>query len=130
MEIMDHKAKRNMAIMAWIPNIAFALCLVYYLYALSPLMATKDMEDHIAVATLTAQHYDTMFIMLATSAVLAAITLIYFIVHLARTKLLNSPSKVMWVVILAALVPVSFLLFYYLVVKGEPKYLDTYPDIA
>ncbi len=130
MEVMDHKAKRNMAILSWIPNIAFFICLVYYLYTLRPLMASRDMEDHIGISTLMAQHYDTLFIMLAISAVIAAGTLIYLIVHLARTKLLPTGSKVVWVIILAALVPVSFLLFYYLVVKKEPQYLDTYPDIA
>ena len=130
MEIMDHKAKRNMAILSWIPNIAFFICLIYYLYALRPLIAAADMEDHIAVATITAQYYDTMFVMLAISAVLSAITLIYLIVHLARTMLIPTGTKVAWVVLLSALVPVSFLLFYYLVVKKEPKYLATYPDIA
>lgn len=130
MEVMDHKAKRNMALLCWVPNIAFFICLLYYLYTLRPLMAAKDMEDHIAVSTITAQNYDTLFIMLAISAVIAAVSLIYLIVHLARTKLIPTGTKVVWVVVLAALVPVSFLIFYYLIIRNEPKYLDTYPDIA
>jgi hypothetical protein len=96
MEIMDHKAKRNMAILSWLPGIAFFISLVYYLYTLRPLIVAQDMGDHIGITTLTAQHYDTLFIMLSISAVIAAITLIYFIVHLARTKLIPKGTKVAW----------------------------------
>lgn len=130
METMDKKAKNIFAIRNWIPNIAFASTLVFYLFKLKPLIQSKDLENNLAVAGITSQHYTTLFIMLAISAVCAAIALIYNIIHLTRLKDMHSGTKIIWVVVLAALIPISLLLFHYTVINREPKYVDTYPDIA
>lgn len=126
---MDDKAKRNIGILCFLPTVAFLACTLYYLFVLSPLIADRQLEDHVAIATYTLKNYDTLFVMLAISAVLSAIVLIYCIVHLTRLKNINGPTKMLWIVVLAALVPISFILFWYLHIRHEPKRMEVHPDI-
>lgn len=119
-----------MGILCFLPAVAFFICLLYYILILSPLIAHRQLEDHTAIATYTLRNYDTLFVMLAISAVLSAIVLIYCLVHLTRLKHLNGATKTLWVVVLAALVPVSFILFWALHIRHEPGEMEVYSDIT
>ncbi len=127
---MDQKAKRKFAWLCYLPNVAFLICGIYYLIAIWPLVRDQQLNDHIALATITARHYDILFVMMAISAIMGAVSLIYCLVHLARIKGMNGASKLMWIVVLCAFMPVSLLLFYYMELRREPRYMETYPDIA
>jgi len=128
--IMDAKAKRNMGLLCFFPAVAFLICLLYYLFILSPLITNRQLEDHTAIAAYTSRNYDTLFIMLAISAIISAVVLIYCLVHLTRLKNVNAPTKVVWILVLSALVPVSFILFWLLHVRNEPQVMDVYSDIT
>jgi membrane protein DedA with SNARE-associated domain len=127
---MDHTAKRNMCVLAWMPAIAWGIVLIYYLFTLGPVISAAQTEDHKALVTLTADHYNTLFLMGAIAAVISAFVLIYFVVHIARVRTLNGATKMMWILILAALMPISLLLFYYLEIRNERRNLPVHPDIA
>lgn len=130
MEKMDHKAKRRFGLLCLIPNLCFLIVALYYLYILWPVIRVEGLTNHLALSTITAAQYDTLFWMMAVSAVISAIVLIYCIVHVTKVKHLLSGTKILWIILLSALIPVSFLLFYFLEVRREPKYLETYADIA
>lgn len=126
--VFDEKEKKKIGIISLIPNIAFFICLLYYLFQVIP-VASSDVLPPASVVATTAAHYDTLFWMLAISAVIAAGVLIYELVMLTRLKNMNGAEKLVWVLILATFVPVSFLAFWYFVIKKEPKYVGMYPDI-
>jgi hypothetical protein len=130
MEIMDRKAKRKYAIINFLPIVAFLIAGVYYLFLLSPLMRDKNLEDHFTVNTITANNWDTLLIMMSIGGILTLVALLYDLVHLGRIKNMNGASKAVWVAVLALLAPISFILFYFLEIRHEPKHLETYPDIA
>ena len=127
---MDKKAKTKYGVLCFVPGFSFLVTLVYYLYTLSPIMSKRAMYVHYAITTTTAHNYNTLFIMLAISAVLSAITMLYCIIHLARMVHMPAGMKARWIVLLAALVPVSFVIFYFFEIRKEPKYVETYPNMA
>lgn len=126
--VFDEKEKRKLAIMAYMPGVLFLITLIVYIIMMVPAMQRHDI-NYLAVA-ITRANYSVLFAMLAVSAIVSACVLIYFLVILARIRNLNATTKVLWVVILAALVPLSFLLFYNFVIKKEPRYVGIFPDIA
>lgn len=126
--IVDEKEKRKMGIICFLPSFLFFICLVYYLILLFPL--TQGYHPIYSAERITVLHYNTLFIMLATAACVAASVLIYCIVHLVKIKMLNTQQKMLWLLVLVTFVPVSFILFWFLQVKKEPKYMPVYPDIA
>ncbi|XZF15859.1 hypothetical protein ACTHGU_06960 [Chitinophagaceae bacterium MMS25-I14] len=128
--VMDRKAKNNMGIVCSLPAISFFICLVYYLVALGPLISSKLLQNHDAVASITAQHYDTLFIMLAVSGIISTAVLIFCLIHLTRLKNMNGATKTVWVLVLATMVPVSCVLFWLLEIRNEPEYMDVYSDIT
>ncbi len=130
MEKMDSKAKRRFGIFCLIPNLCFLFVALYYLYILWPLIEIRSLDNHLAISSITAAQYDNLFGMMSVSAVISALVLIYCIVHVTRIKHMLSGTKILWIILLSALVPISFLLFYFLEVRREPKYLETYADIA
>lgn len=128
--IMDARAKTNYGIVALLPNLAWGITLVFYLIRMSPIFPPKAMPDGIALSTVTAQNYDTLLIFGIISAIISAICLIIYIVHIARLKNINSATKAMWVLVLAAIMPLGFLIFWYLHVKNESVHTPIHPDIA
>ena len=128
--IMDDKTKRNMGILSLLPLLSWFIVLVYYLLTLSPVMAQKRREAHEALVTLTSNNYDTLFMLGAISAVISAIVLVYFVIHIARIKAMNGATKIMWILILSAIVPLGFPLFWYLEIRNERKHMPIHPDIA
>ncbi|MGN6567707.1 MAG: hypothetical protein ACTHJ0_07130 [Flavipsychrobacter sp.] len=128
--IMDAKAKRNYGILALLPNIAWGITLVYYLVRMSPIFPAKAMPDAISMNTVTAHNYDTLLVFGICSAIISAISLIIYIVHIAKLKTINSATKAMWVLVLAAIMPFGFLIFWYLHIKNEAVHTPIHPDMA
>ncbi len=127
--IMNDGLKQKMGILSFIPLLAFTLCFIYYLFAIKPVIAANDAGDHIGLTTQTSLHYNTIFILLAISGIIAATVLIYFIVHLARVKQISSAKKVQWIIFLTAFVPIALPIFWYYEISKEPARLVVYPNI-
>lgn len=126
--VFDEKEKKKLAVMAFLPGVCFLITLIVYIIMMVP--AIKAHETNFLAVGITSANYSILFAMLAISAVVSASVLIYFLVILARIKNLNATTKCLWVVILAALVPLSFLLFYNFVIKNEPRYVGIHTNIA
>jgi hypothetical protein len=124
--IMDEKTKKNMGILSFLPIISFAGCLVYYLIILMPVLSAGGFNDHLALNMHTITHYSTMFILLAVSGVIGAIVFIYFLVHIARIKNMNSATKLEWILFMSVMVPIALPLFWYFEIRQEPIILEVY----
>ncbi|MCW3123437.1 MAG: hypothetical protein JWQ38_2929 [Flavipsychrobacter sp.] len=125
--IFDDKAKARIGFICFIPIIAFLLCLAYYIFLLLPLSGPHEPG---AVVGITNANYDTLFMMLASAAVITAPIFIYCIVLIARFKTMNAADKLMWIVFLSVIAPIASGLFYMFVIRKAPRYMPTYPDIA
>ncbi len=126
--VFDDNAKRKIGMICFAPIVAFGITLLYYIFLLMP-MANGHIQPG-QVVDITNRNYDTIFLMLAVSAIIATYVLIYCIVLIAKVRNMTSQNKLMWIVILCIFVPITTILFWALVVKKEPKYVSTYPDIA
>ena len=125
--IVDERLKRRMGIICFLPAACFFISLVTYLLLLLPLtQGHPQPESEIAI---TSRHYNTLFLLLAISATVSAAVLLYCIVYLVRLKRLNTPTKMIWVLLLL-IVPVSFILFWNFVIKREPAREALYPNIG
>ena len=124
--IMDDRTKKNMGILSFLPIISFAISFVYYLVILMPVLGRNEFNDHIALNMHTIMHYSTMFTLLAISGIIGAIVFIYFLVHIARIKNMNSATKLEWILFMSVLVPVALPLFWYFEIRQEPITLEVY----
>lgn len=117
-----------MGIICFIPVICFLIFGVYYFM----LILSGSGGDHLpsSVVGITSDNYNTLFLMLAVSALITAPVFIYCIVVLARLKTLNAAHKVMWIIFLSVLAPIASALFWLLVVKDIRRYTPVHPDIA
>jgi hypothetical protein len=120
--VIDEKVKRRIGILCVIPALSFFISLVYYLVLLLPL--THGHPPPKSFANITFNNYTTLFTMLAISSVISAGVLIYCIVHLVRREDINNPTKMSWILVLVIFVPESFILFWYFIVKKEPKIME------
>ena len=125
--IFDDKVKARIGFICFIPIVAFLFCLGYYIILLLPLSHPHEPG---AVVGITSQNYDVMLIMLASAAVITAPIFIYCIVLIARFRHMNAADKLVWIVFLSVLAPIASALFWLFVIKRQPRYVPTYPDIA
>lgn len=68
--------------------------------------------------------------MYGIAVVLTLAVLLYFIIHIARIKTISAGNKILWIVVLAAFMPLSFPIFWYLQIKTEPEMVDTKEDMS
>lgn len=126
--VFDESAKKKIGWICFAPAIAFLICFVYYVILLLPL--TSGHVQPSQVVDITSRNYETLFAMLAISAIIATAVLIYCIVLVARVRNMHAQAKLMWILILCTFVPITTILFWSFVIRREPKYVSTYPDIA
>lgn len=125
--IFDHKTKTRLGVMCFTPVACFFICFVYYLLLIVPLPAARMAAADVGVLS---AHYDTLFIMLAASAIITAPIFIYCLVILARLRSLNSAQKLEWIIFLSVLAPIASMFFWVFLIRGVSKYQPIYPDIA
>lgn len=125
---MDEKRKRGIGILCSVPAFSFFITLVYYLVILSPLLHGHPQPA--SAVGITSAHYTILFIMLAASSVISACVLIFCVVHVARLQSLNTAKKMIWILMLVITVPMSFLLFWYFLIRHEPEWTAINKDIA
>ena len=126
--LFDDKAKTRLGIICFVPFICFFLCFIYYLMLIMPLTSGHPAPG--SIANITSQNYDTLFFMLAGSAIITAPVFIYCIVILARIKTMHAAIKLQWIVFLSILAPIASALFWIFYIRGARKYVPIHPDIA
>lgn len=128
-EKMDKAAKRNMGIISFLPLAAHVAWLLHFIYIVSIYQGdTTIFADRVAAALADNFQMTTVFFTLCF--VFTAIVLIYFVVHLAKTKLMNAGQKLGWIVFMTFFAPVAFPIFWYSEIRNEPERLPVHPDIA
>ncbi len=126
--ILDDKAKMRLGLICFLPVVCFGLCLLYFLMLVLPL--TQGHPQASSVVAITSHNYDTLFVMLASSAIITTPVFIYCLVLLARMKTLNSGKKLMWFVFLCVMAPIASVLFWIFHIMDSEKYVPIHPDIA
>ena len=126
--ILDEKAKNKIGMLCFVPIIAFAISLLFYMFLLLPLFSGNH-EPGAAVG-ITSRNYDLLFFMLASAAIITAPIFIYCLVLLASFKNMNAGDKLVWIVFLSVMAPVASALFWLFIIRKSPRYVPTYPDIA
>ncbi len=126
--VLDAKTKRWMGLICFIPVMCFTLSFIYYLSLILPV--TGSNHPPYSLETVTSQNYDTLFLMLAASAIITAPVFIYCLVILARMKHMNSAIKLEWLIFLSVLAPIASAIFWLFIIKDAPKYVGIHPDIA
>lgn len=126
--VFDDREKRRVGIICFIPIICFMVCFVYYLALIIPLAYTPHAAG--SIVGITSRNYTTLFLMLATSAIVTAPIFIYCLVLLVRMKHINGAHKIMWIVFLSTLAPIASALFWTFLVRKLPTYVSAHPDIA
>lgn len=126
--VFDDRTKTRMGIICFIPFLCFFLCFVYYLMLILPLTSGHPAPG--MILNITSKNYDTLFVMLATSATITAPVFIYCLVILARIKTMNSAQKLEWIIFLSILAPIASALFWVFYIKDAKKQVPIHPDIA
>jgi hypothetical protein len=126
--VFDDREKRRTGIICFIPAICFFVCFIYYLILILPL--AQGHHEPGSIVGITNSNYTTLFLMLASSAIITAPIFIYCLVLLARMKHLNSAHKLMWIIFLSTLAPIASALFWIFLLRKLPTYVGIHPDIA
>jgi hypothetical protein len=126
--IFDDKAKMRLGLICFTPVLCFFICFVFYLILILPL--TQGHHVPASDVGILSQNYDILFIMLAISAIITAPIFIYCLVILTRFKHLNAAVKLQWIIFLSVLAPIASAFFWMIHIKGLPKKVNVYPDIA
>jgi len=128
MMVFDDRAKRRMGFICFLPVVCFALCFVYYLTLSIPLTYGHPQPN--SFVGVINRHYDFLFFILAASAIITAPVFLYCIVILARLKHMNAATKIIWIILLTIIAPISSALFWLLIIKDARKYTPIHPNIA
>jgi hypothetical protein len=128
-EIMDAGQKRRMGLYSFLPLLAFGVAGAYHMLIFKDEVASRDMEDHIALATETARHFTPLAMFYGTATVITLAVLLYFIIHLLRIKHMASGAKLFWAVMLTMFIPFSFPVFWYTMIRKEPKRLEVHRSL-
>src|SRR5580658_7203532 len=103
--VFDDKTKKRLGIICFTPVLCFFICFLYYFILILPL--THGYVQPNSWVGVLHNHYDTLFIMLATSAIITAPIFIYCLVLLARFKHLHAAVKLQWIIFLSILAPIA-----------------------
>ena len=125
--ILDDKAKMRLGMICFLPVVCFGVCLIYFLMLVLPL--TQGHTEPGAVVAITSHNYNTLFIMLASSAIITTPVFIYCLVLLTRMKTLNAPQKLMWFIFLCVMAPIASAFFWLFHIRDSEKYVPIHADI-
>jgi len=127
---MDDTAKRNWAIISFIPFLAWSVWCAYIMIITRPLIISQSYQDHEKIVTTVSQHFTMVTALVGIASLVMAVMLFINVIHLARLKNLNAGSKAGWIVFMIAFGAVAFPIFWYLQIRTEPKREEFYPSIA
>lgn len=122
-EIMNNRAKNTMGVLSFLPLLAYVGWLIQFVYL-------HMTYPNVQTSAILSENYDSTLLFFTLCFILTSSVLVYFVVHLARTKLMNSGSKLGWIIFMTFMAPIAFIAFWYTEVRNEPERLPIYPDIA
>ncbi len=120
----DDRRKTRLGFLCFTPILCFLACFVYYI-----ILVSSRANIPAADVGVLSQNYDTLFIMLASSAIITAPIFIYCLVLLTRMKTLNGATKLEWIIFLSVMAPVASAFFWLFLIKGAPRFIPSHPSI-
>lgn len=127
---MINTTKKYGKVLSFLPLVAFTGWTIYFLYINRVQLHNETFQDHEGVVTTMLAHYDSLLLFLVIAVVLSATVLLYFVLHLARLRSMNSGTKITWIVFMVLFGAFAFPVFWYQELRKEPNEIDVYPDIA
>lgn len=127
-EIMNSRAKNVMGMLSFLPALAYIAWAIHFFSIAGQYYDEPIKADRISAA-LTNNFQSTLLFFTLCFVVTSAV-LVYFVVHIARTKMMNAGTKLGWIIFMTFAAPVAFPFFWYVEVRNEPERLPVHPDIA
>jgi hypothetical protein len=127
-EIMNSRAKNIMGILSFLPILAYIAWAIHFFSIAGQYYDEPIKADRISAAL--ANNFQSTLLFFTLCFVITSAVLVYFIVHIARSKMMNSSSKLGWIIFMTFGAPVAFPVFWYVEVRNEPERLPIHPDIA
>jgi hypothetical protein len=122
-EIMNSRVKNTMGVISFLPILAYIGWLIQFIYL-------HNIYPDVQTSTILYENYSSTLLFFTLCFILTSSVLVYFVVHLARTKLMNPGSKLVWIIFMTFMAPIAFIAFWYTEIRNEPERLPIYPDIA
>jgi hypothetical protein len=127
-EIMDTRAKRVMAILSFLPILAYVAWAIHFFTIAGQYYDEPIKADRISAAL--SDNFQSTLLFFTLCFVFTAAVLVYFVVHIARTKMMNANTKLLWIIFMTFGAPIAFPIFWYSEVRNEPERLPVHADIA
>ncbi|MBL7719046.1 MAG: hypothetical protein JNL72_09450 [Flavipsychrobacter sp.] len=122
-EIMNKSAKRNMGIISVLPMLAYVAWLIQFVYL-------HTIYPDIRTSAILSDNFDSTLLFFTLCFVLTSAVLVYFVVHVAKSKLMNPQAKLSWILFMTFAAPVAFIAFWFAEIRTEPERLPVHADIA
>jgi hypothetical protein len=126
---MDNNAKKTVGILSFLPFIAWSITIAYVLILNRPLVDHKMLQDHELLVQNIALHYGSISIFLIITVLITAGLIYYYVIHLAKLKNLNAPTKMVWIIFMIVFGALAFPVMWYLEIRKEPKNTPMYPTV-
>ena len=126
---MENIATKYGEVLCFTLMILFAMWTIYFFTIVKEEVVTSSIANHILWVTAMLQNYTSLWITLTLICIVTGSILLYLIVHLARLKDMPAGNKIFWMVFLTTFGAFAFIVFWYMELRSEPKYVDVYPSI-
>lgn len=126
---MKESTKKTLGIISWIPLVAFTIWSIYVIVVNKNLVEGKALHMHEKVVEMIYHNYEGVLVGLIIATAIAGAVLLYFIIHLARIRTMNGPTKMGWMVFMVVFGAFAFPYFWYSEIRNEPEDLPMYPSI-
>lgn len=120
---MSQKTKNTMGVISVLPVLAYIGWLIQFTYL-------HTIYPDVQTSAILYENFNSTLLFFTLCFVLTSVVLVYFVVHLARTKTLNAGTKLGWIIFLTFMAPIAFIAFWYSEIRNEPEHLPIHPDIA
>lgn len=122
-ERMNTRDKNKMGLISFLPIMAYVAWGLHFIYL-------HAAHPEVSTSTLLINNYDATLLFFTICFILTSAVLVYFVVHIAKSKLMNGASKIAWIIFMAFAAPVAFPVFWYSEVRNEPEELPVHSSIA
>lgn len=120
---MNQRTKNTMGVISFLPILAYIGWLIQFVYL-------HSIYPDVQTSTILYENFNSTLLLFTLCFVLTSAVLVYFVIHLARTKMLNAGSKLSWIIFMTFMAPVAFIAFWYSEIRNEPENLPVHADIA
>ena len=127
---MENIAKKYGKILCFLPMALFTLWTILFFAIVKEQVETSSISNHFLWVTAMLENYTVLWVTLAIVCTISAAILLYFVVHIARLKHMPAGEKLIWIVLFPTFGAAAFIMFWFMELRGEPDYVEVYPNIV